>query len=81
MKDKVRIYKGGDQNAIKHLRNGKAVEPDKISAEALKVDITTNVQLLYPLSIRSRKRSGYLQSAKKVSSSSSQKAPASTTGV
>ena len=81
MKDKDRIYKGGDQNAIKHLRNGKAAGPDNISAEALKVDIRTNVELLYPLSMRSGKRSGYLQSGKKVSSSSYQKAPASTTVV
>ena len=32
-----------------HLRNVKAAEPDKIPAEALKVDIRTNVELLYPL--------------------------------
>ena len=35
--------------AIKQLRNGKAVGPDNIPAEALKVDIMTNVELLYPL--------------------------------
>ena len=38
-------------NAIKQLRNGngKAAGPDNIPAEALKVDIRTNVELLYPL--------------------------------
>ena len=41
MKDKDGIYKGGDHNAIKHLRNGKAARPDNVSAEALKVDIRT----------------------------------------
>ena len=37
------------QNAIKQLRKGKAAGPDNISAEALKADIRTNVELLYPL--------------------------------
>ena len=37
------------QNSIKQLRNGKAGGPDNISAEALKVDIRTNRELLYPL--------------------------------
>ena len=73
MKDKDGIYKGGDHNAIKHLRNGKAAGPDNVSADALKFDIRTNVELLYPLSIRSGKRSGYLQSGRKISSSSSPK--------
>jgi len=37
------------QNAIKQLRNGKAAGPDNIPAEVLKVEIRTNVELLYPL--------------------------------
>ena len=37
------------QNAIKQLRNGKAAGPDNIPAEAMKADIRTNVELLYPL--------------------------------
>jgi len=37
------------QNPIKQLRNGKAVAPDNIPAEVLKVDIRTNMELLYPL--------------------------------
>ena len=37
------------QNAIKQLTNGKAAGPGNIPAEALKVDIRTNVELLYPL--------------------------------
>ena len=37
------------QNAIKQLRNGKAAGHDNIPAEALKADIRTNVELLYPL--------------------------------
>ena len=37
------------QNAITQLRNGKAAGPDNIPAEALKVDIRTKVELLYPL--------------------------------
>ena len=41
--------KGEIQNAIKQLRNGKAVGPDNIPPDALKVDIRTNMELLYPL--------------------------------
>ena len=37
------------QNAIKQLRNDEAAGPGHIPAEALKVDIRTNVELLYPL--------------------------------
>ena len=39
------------QNSLKQLRNGKAGGPDNIPAEALKVDIRTNVglRMLYPL--------------------------------
>ena len=37
------------QNAIKELRNDKAAGPDNIPAKALKVDIRTNIELLYPL--------------------------------
>ena len=35
--------------ALKQLRNGKAVGPENIPAEAVKADIRTNVELLYPL--------------------------------
>jgi len=35
------------QNAIKQLRNGKAAGPDNIPTKTLKVDIKTNVKLLY----------------------------------
>ena len=37
------------RNAIKYMRNGKAAGPDNIPADALKVDIRTNVELFYPL--------------------------------
>ena len=46
------LTKEETQNAIKQLRNGKAAGPDNIPAEALKVDIRTNVELLYPLFIK-----------------------------
>ena len=35
--------------AIKQLRNGKAPGPDGIPAEALKIDLETSVEMLYPL--------------------------------
>lgn len=35
--------------AFKQLRNGKAAEPDNIPAEALKADVETSVEMLYPL--------------------------------
>ncbi|KAK7095834.1 hypothetical protein V1264_005198 [Littorina saxatilis] len=35
--------------AIKQLRNGKAAGPDSIPAEALKADLATSVEMLYPL--------------------------------
>ena len=35
--------------AIKQLKSGKAPGPDDISCEALKVDIETTVDMLYPL--------------------------------
>ena len=35
--------------AIKQLRNGKASGPDGIPAEALKTDVETSVEMLYPL--------------------------------
>ena len=35
--------------AIKKLKNGKAPGPDEIPAEALKADVDTTVELLYPL--------------------------------
>ena len=38
-----------NQNAIKQPRNGKAPGSDNIPTEALKVDIRTNVEMLYPL--------------------------------
>ena len=38
-----------NQNAIKQLRTGKAAGPDNIPAEALKIDIRTNAELLYHL--------------------------------
>ena len=70
------------QNAIKQLRNGKAAGPDNIPAEALKVDIKSCSTLL---SIRSGKWSGYQQSGRRVTSSSSPRkvisAPASITEV
>ena len=37
------------RKAIIPLKNGKAAGPDDISAEALKVDIETSVEVLYPL--------------------------------
>ena len=37
------------RRAIKHLKNNKATGPDDIPAEALKTDIDTSVELLYPL--------------------------------
>ena len=37
------------RRAIKDLNNNKATEPDGIPAEALKTDIDTSVELLYPL--------------------------------
>jgi len=61
------------QNAIKQLRNGKAAGPDNIPAEALKVDIMTNVSCSTLFSISSGKRSGYQQSGRRVTSSSSPK--------
>lgn len=35
--------------AIKQLRNGKATCPDNIPGEALKADMETSVEMLYPL--------------------------------
>lgn len=35
--------------AIRQLRNGKAAGPDNIPAEALKADVETSVEMLYPL--------------------------------
>lgn len=35
--------------AIKQLRNGKSTGPDNIPAEALKADVDTSVEMLYPL--------------------------------
>ena len=35
--------------AIKQLQNGKAAGPDNIPAEALKADVETSVEMLYPL--------------------------------
>ena len=35
--------------AIKQLRNGKATGPDNIPAEALKADVETSTEMLYPL--------------------------------
>ncbi|MGL5901241.1 MAG: reverse transcriptase domain-containing protein [Cetobacterium sp.] len=37
------------RKAIMQLRNGKAAGPDNIPAEALKADISTSVEMLYPL--------------------------------
>jgi len=37
------------RKAIQQLRNGKAAGPDNIPAEALKADLTTMVEMLYPL--------------------------------
>lgn len=37
------------KKAIMQLRNGKAAGPDNIPAEALKSDISTSVEMLYPL--------------------------------
>ena len=37
------------RQAIIQLKNGKAAGPDDIPAEALKVDIDTSVEMLYPL--------------------------------
>jgi len=37
------------RRAIKHLKNNKATGPDGIPAEALKSDIDTSVELVYPL--------------------------------
>lgn len=40
------------RQAIKQLKNGKASGPDNIPAEALKADIETTVNMLYPLFIQ-----------------------------
>lgn len=37
------------RSAIKHLKSGKSAGPDNIPAEALKADVETSVELLYPL--------------------------------
>nr|KAG5692145.1 hypothetical protein BaRGS_020693 [Batillaria attramentaria] len=37
------------RKAIKQLRNGKATGPDNIPAEALKADVETSTEMLYPL--------------------------------
>ena len=34
--------------AVKQLKNNKSAEPDSIPAEALKMDVETSVELLYP---------------------------------
>ena len=42
--------------AIIQLKNGKVAGPDDIPAEALKVDIKTFVDMLYPLFMKNRKK-------------------------
>jgi len=56
------------RRAIKYLNNNKATGPDDIPAEALKTDIDTPVELLYPFfteiwekkEVPSDRRDGYL---------------------
>ena len=73
------------QNALKQLRNGKAAGPDDIPAEALKIDIRTNVEMLYPFYTKICEEEQILSNRGRVTSSSSPKkvisAPAPVTEV
>ena len=77
------VIKEEIRNAIRQLRKGMAAGPDKIPAEALKADVETTVEMLYPLFEKIWEDNKYDQSGKKATSWRSQRkatlVPAQTT--